>query len=49
MTPLFCNIKFMAGAEMKKAVSGYLKVLFDSNPASIGGEMPADSFYYIVK
>ena len=44
-----CNIKFMAGAEMKKAVSGYLKVLFDSNPASIGGEMPADSFYYIVK
>lgn len=44
-----CNIKFMAGAEMKKAVSGYLKVLFDSNPASVGGEMPSDSFYYIVK
>lgn len=41
-----CNIKFMAGEEMKNAVSGYLKVLFESNPASIGGEMPADSFYY---
>ena len=44
-----CNIKYMAGGEMKSAVSGYLKVLFDSNPASIGGEIPADSFYYIVK
>ena len=44
-----CNIKFMAGEEMKNAVSGYLKVLFESNPASIGGEMPADNFYYTGK
>ncbi|MBP3333822.1 MAG: ABC transporter substrate-binding protein [Clostridia bacterium] len=44
-----CNIKYIAGEEMKTVVSGYLKVLFDSNPASVGGEMPADSFYYIVK
>ena len=43
-----CNIKYMEGEEMKKAVSGYLKVLFDSNPASIGGEMPSDSFYLIL-
>ena len=44
-----CNIKYMDGAEMKTAVSGYLAILFDSNPASIGGELPKDTLYYIAK
>ena len=42
-----CNIVCYTGEEMKKAVSAYLKVLFDANPASIGGAMPADDFYYM--
>ena len=44
-----CNIKYMDGEEMKAAVSGYLAILFDSNPASVGGEIPTDTLYYIAK
>ena len=44
-----CNIKYMDGEEMKAAVSGYLKILFDSDPTSIGGELPKDSLYYVAK
>ena len=32
--------------EMKQALSGYLKVLFDQDPASVGGAMPDEAFYY---
>ena len=42
-----CNIVFIPGAEMKEKLSGYLKVLFDSDPKSVGGKLPADDFYYI--
>ena len=41
-----CNITFISGAEMKEKVSGYLQVLFDQNPESVGGAMPDDAFYY---
>lgn len=32
---------------MKEALSGYLQVLYDQNPDSVGGQMPGDDFYYI--
>ena len=41
-----CNLTYVDGSEMKAQLSGYLKVLFDYNPAAIGGAMPADDFYY---
>ena len=41
-----CNITYIAGSEMKAALQGYLQVLFDQNPASVGGAMPGDDFYY---
>ena len=41
-----CNIVCYTGTEMKKAVSDYLKVLFDANPKAVGGELPDDDFYY---
>ncbi len=41
-----CNVTFVTGEELKNKLSGYLQVLFDSNPASIGGKMPDDGFYY---
>lgn len=41
-----CNLTYVDGAQMKKELSGYLKVLFNYNPKAIGGEMPADDFYY---
>ncbi len=41
-----CNIVFVSGAEMKKKLSGYLNVLFESDATSVGGALPADDFYY---
>lgn len=41
-----CNITFIAGAELKEKLSGYLQTLFDQNPKAIGGTMPGDDFYY---
>ena len=43
----YCNITFISGDEMKTALSGYLQALYDQNPASVGGELPDDGFYYI--
>ncbi len=42
-----CNIVFIDGEEMKTAVSGYLAVLFEQNPESVGGQLPDEAFYYI--
>lgn len=42
----YCNIYYMEGAEMKTSMQGYLKVLFEQNPKSIGGKLPQDDFYY---
>lgn len=39
-------ITFIAGDEMKSAFSGYLQVLFDADPAAVGGSMPGDDFYF---
>ncbi len=41
-----CNITYVAGAQMKDLLSGYLNVLFEQNPAAIGGTLPDDAFYY---
>lgn len=42
-----CNITFVAGEEMKNEIAGYFEVLFNGNPASIGGELPGDGLYYL--
>ena len=42
-----CNITYIDGADMKQALSGYLEVLYEQNPESIGGALPGDDFYYI--
>jgi NitT/TauT family transport system substrate-binding protein len=41
-----CNICFVTGSEMKEKLSGYLQVLYNANPSSIGGKMPGDDFWY---
>ena len=41
-----CGLTFVTGAEMKSALSGYLQVMFDADPKSVGGAMPGDDFYY---
>ncbi|SEA84454.1 NitT/TauT family transport system substrate-binding protein [Oribacterium sp. KHPX15] len=40
-----CNIVAITGDEMKTNLSGYLQVLFDQNPKSVGGKLPGEDFY----
>ena len=42
----FCNIVFLTGKDMERAISGYLRVLFEANSQSVGGRLPDDNFYY---
>lgn len=42
----YCGITYVAANEVKTGLTNFFKVLFDSNPASIGGTMPDDSFYF---
>ena len=41
-----CNLTYLAGDEMKTVLETYYQVLFAADPASIGGALPYDSFYY---
>lgn len=41
-----CGLVYVSGNTMKTRLSAYLKVLYDYNPASIGGALPKDDFYY---
>ena len=41
-----CGLVYVAGNLMKTRLSAYLQVLYDYNPAAIGGELPKDDFYY---
>lgn len=41
-----CNITCITGADMAEKLSGYLSVLFDQNPASVGGALPGNDFYF---
>ena len=40
-----CNICFITGDDANKCMQDMLAVLFEANPASVGGKLPADSFY----
>ena len=45
----FCNIVCITGQEMVDMASGYLAVLFEQNPAAVGGALPDDAFYYVAQ
>jgi NitT/TauT family transport system substrate-binding protein len=40
------NITYIDGTKLKTTLSGYLQVLFGADPASVGGSLPGDDFYY---
>lgn len=40
-----CNIVWLYGDEYKTVLKNFLAVLYESNPASIGGAMPGEDFY----
>lgn len=44
-----CNITYIDGEEMQSALGGYLKVLFEQNPESVGGSLPGEDFYYLAE
>ncbi len=44
-----CSIVCITGEEMKSALEGYLAVLLAQSPESVGGDLPAEDFYYIEK
>ena len=41
-----CNIVCLTGEELKADVSGYLQVLYDADPAAVGGALPGEDFYW---
>ena len=41
-----CNIVCITGDEMEADLSSYLSVLYEANPASVGGALPSEDFYY---
>ncbi len=41
-----CNITFITGDEMKEKLGGFLSVLYNQKPESVGGALPDENFYY---
>ncbi|MBP8989235.1 MAG: ABC transporter substrate-binding protein [Clostridia bacterium] len=42
-----CHIVCISGEDMKPILEPFFKILYAANPASIGGSLPDDEFYYI--
>ncbi len=42
-----CNLVFISGEDMEPAIADYYQVLYDADPASVGGSLPDDGFYYV--
>lgn len=41
-----CNIVYIDGNEMNLKIKGFLEILFEYDPKSIGGKIPDEDFYY---
>ena len=44
-----CNVCFVTGEEMQRDLGAFLQTMFETAPQSIGGSVPADDFYCILK
>lgn len=44
-----CNIVCITGDQMKLKTDAYLRLLHSYNPKAVGGSVPGDAFYYIIK
>ena len=42
----YCGITYKPVKEAKEGLNTFYKILFDSNPASVGGTMPDENFYF---
>jgi NitT/TauT family transport system substrate-binding protein len=43
----YCSITYVDGEKMKSLLSGYLNVLYEMEPKTVGGSLPGDDFYYM--
>lgn len=41
-----CNLTFISGTDMAPAITGYYEILWEADPASVGGALPDDAIYY---
>ena len=44
-----CNVCFVTGEEMQAELGAFLEIMFEKAPQSIGGALPGDDFYCILK
>ncbi len=44
-----CNICFVTGEDMQRELSAFLQIMADTAPQSIGGKLPGEDFYCILK
>ena len=44
-----CHIVFVAGEEMKAMIEPFFEVLYNANPSSVGGALPAEDFYFVAQ
>lgn len=42
----YCGITYKVSQDIKDNLNSFYKILFDSNPASVGGNLPDEDFYY---
>ena len=42
-----CHIVFITGEAIRAQIEPLYQLLYDANPASVGGAMPDDAFYYV--
>ncbi len=44
-----CNLCFVTGEQMKTELAAFLEIMFEQAPQSIGGALPGDDFYCVLK
>ena len=44
-----CNLCFVTGEEMQQRLAAFLDILFETAPQSIGGAVPGEDFYCLLK
>ena len=44
-----CNVCFVTGEDMQRELGAFLEIMFEKAPQSIGGKVPGDDFYSILK
>ena len=42
-----CHLTYIAGKDMAPAISGYYDILWQADPAAVGGSLPDDGIYYV--